>query len=83
MCTNIGTKNENKDDGIINLAQDKLNEISELEEGDQLLNDIKDLELNFDDNKTGEYDELFEEEEEPLPVDTTIIKQEELIPENK
>ena len=71
---------ENKDDGILVLAQDKLNEISELEEGDQLLIDIKDIELNFDDNKTGEYDELFEEE--PLPVDTTIIKKEELIPEN-
>ncbi len=51
-------------DGIIKVAREKLNEILEREEAETLFKEIQDLELDFNEKEEGEYDELFETEEQ-------------------
>jgi len=68
---------DNKTDGIINLAEEKLNEIKEREEAENLMEEVKDIELDFNKDENDIYDELFDENEESNPVDTTINKSQE------
>lgn len=52
------------DDGIKQTAREKLNEILEREKAETLFKEMQDLELNFNDNKDGKYDKLFETEKQ-------------------
>ena len=63
---------DNKTDGIVNLAEEKLNEIKEREEADELMKEVKDIELDFNKDEDNNYNELFDENEETDPADTTI-----------
>ncbi|MCK4661506.1 MAG: tetratricopeptide repeat protein [Bacteroidales bacterium] len=55
---------ENKDDGIINEANEKLSIVIRLENAKFEPKQEKDIEINFDDNKDGKYDELFDDNDE-------------------
>ncbi len=52
---------DNKNDGIIAMAEEKLNEIEEREEAGTMMNEVKDIELDFNKDKDENYNELFEE----------------------
>ncbi|MBT3209515.1 MAG: tetratricopeptide repeat protein [Bacteroidetes bacterium] len=53
-------------DGIIDEAQVKLNEIEENEEIDEILEENLDIEIDFDDNSEKNYNELFEPEKNEI-----------------
>lgn len=53
-------------DGIVDDAQVKLNEIEENEEIDELLDENFDIEIDFDDNSDKNYNKLFEAEENEI-----------------
>ncbi|MEA3443107.1 MAG: tetratricopeptide repeat protein [Bacteroidota bacterium] len=61
-------------DGIVQTAREKLNEILEREEAETLFNEMQDLELDFNENQKGEYDELFESEEKTQDSTKTEVE---------
>jgi len=61
----------NKEDGIITIAEEKLAKILDAEQEKQQLKEVLDIQIKFDDNTDGQYDELFMDE----PLETKEIKE--------